>query len=198
VNRDALKTLVRDRFLESSRILAAVGEEHADVIVEAATLVEESLRQGGVFFTCGNGGSAADAQHIAAELSGRFYLERPGLPAEALTVNTSALTAIANDYDYERVFSRQLEGRGKAGDVLLAITTSGKSPSVVKAVESARALEMTVIGFTGALGASFAARCDAALVVPSEDVARIQECHITAGHLLCQLVEALRFGGGPR
>jgi len=194
VDREAILALVRGQFRESSRILAEVGERHADFVAEAAALVTAALRGGGTFFTCGNGGSAADAQHIAAELSGRFYLDRPGLSAAALSVNTSALTAIANDYRYEDVFARQLEGPSQPGDVLLAITTSGGSKNVVRAVEKARELQLRVIGMTGAAGEAFAARCDAALVVPSRDVARIQEAHICAGHLICQIVEAELFG----
>jgi len=194
-HEDALD-LVRTQFKESSRILAEVGSRDAQVVVQAAALIEESLRNRGTFFTCGNGGSAADAQHIAAELSGRFYIDRPGLPGVALSVNTSALTAIGNDFSYAEVFSRQLEGMGKAGDVLLGITTSGGSANVRQAVAKAREIGMKVIGFTGARGTAFAEECDVALVVPSRDVARIQETHICAGHLICQLVEAALFGDG--
>jgi D-sedoheptulose 7-phosphate isomerase len=194
-HEDALD-LVRAQFKESSRILAEVGSRDAEVVVRAAALVEESLRNRGTFFTCGNGGSAADAQHIAAELSGRFYIDRPGLPGVALSVNTSALTAIGNDFTYEEVFSRQLEGMGKPGDVLLGITTSGGSANVLRAVAQAREIGMKVIGFTGEKGTAFAESCDLALVVPSRDVARIQETHICAGHLICQLVEAALFGDG--
>jgi len=194
LNRDDALRLVRGQFATSSRILTEVGAGQADFVVDAADLVRASLEGGGTFFTCGNGGSAADAQHIAAELSGRFYIDRPGLAALALSVNTSALTAIGNDYDYAEVFSRQLDGIAKAGDVLLAITTSGGSANVVKAVEKGRDLNMKVIGMTGEKGTGFAEGCDLALVVPSGDVARIQEAHICAGHLICQLVEAAIYG----
>ncbi len=187
--------LVRGQFEESSRVLAEVGRTQAEFVVRAAEMVERSLRAGGTFFTCGNGGSAADAQHIAAELSGKFYIDRPGLGATALSVNTSALTAIGNDFEYAEVFSRQLDGAGRKGDVLLGITTSGGSANVLRAVEKAREKGIGVIGFTGAGGGAFAALCDLALVVPSRDVARIQESHICAGHLICQLVEAALFGG---
>lgn len=195
MEREAILALVRGQFLESSRVLAEVGERHPAFVADAAALVVAALRGGGTFFTCGNGGSAADAQHIAAELSGRFYLDRPGLAATALTVNTSALTAIANDYRYEDVFARQLEGPSRPGDVLLALTTSGGSRNVVRAVEKARELGLRVVGMTGARGEAFAAGCDAGLVVPSRDVARIQEAHICAGHLICQVVEVELFGG---
>jgi D-sedoheptulose 7-phosphate isomerase len=194
-HEDALD-LVRKQFQESSRILGEVGDRDAEFVVRAAALIEASLRNRGTFFTCGNGGSAADAQHIAAELSGRFYIDRPGLPGVALSVNTSALTAIGNDFDYAEVFSRQLEGLGKPGDVLLGITTSGGSANVLQAVARAREIGMKVIGFTGEKGTAFAQQCDLALLVPSRDVARIQEAHICAGHLICQLVEAGLFGEG--
>lgn len=194
MKHEDLLALVRNEFKESARVLGEVAETHAEFVVRAAELVERSLRAGGTLHTCGNGGSAADAQHIAAELSGRFYIDRPGLPAVALTVNTSALTAIGNDFDYADVFARQLDGTGRKGDVLLAITTSGGSANVIRAVATARRKEMGVIGFTGARGGGFAASCDLALVVPSTNVARIQESHICAGHLICQLVEAALFG----
>ena len=194
---DALK-LVQEQFLESSRVLAEVGRTAGNFVTDSATMIETALRAGGTFFTCGNGGSAADAQHIAAELAGRFYLDRPGLSAAALSVNTSSMTGIANDYDYSEVFARQLQGQGKPGDVLMAITTSGGSANVVKAVSRARDLKMTVIGLTGSRGQKFADSCDLALMVPSEDVARIQESHICAGHLICQLVEASLFGGSKK
>jgi D-sedoheptulose 7-phosphate isomerase len=187
-------TLVKQQFAESARILAAVGDAQAEFVTAAADMIEASLRAGGSLFTCGNGGSAADAQHIAAELAGRFYLDRRGLSATALSVNTSSLTAIANDYDYRDVFARQLEGVSKAGDVLLGLTTSGSSANVVEAVRRAREMDIRVIGMTGARGAAFAEGCDLGLVVPSDDVARIQEAHICAGHLICQLVEAALFG----
>jgi D-sedoheptulose 7-phosphate isomerase len=197
MNREQALALVRAEAEESARVLQEVGRDHAEFILRAAELVEVSLRAGGTFYTCGNGGSAADAQHIAAELSGRFYRERPGLAAVALTVNTSALTAIGNDYDFKEVFARQLEGVGRKGDVLLAITTSGRSANVVEAVKKAREKGLTVIGMTGERGTDFAGTCDVALVVPSANVARIQEAHICAGHLICQLVEDVFFGKAP-
>jgi D-sedoheptulose 7-phosphate isomerase len=145
-----------------------------------------------VYF-CGNGGSAADAQHLAAELAGRDFSERPALAAVALTTNSSSLTAIGNDYGFERVFSRQLEGLGTPGDVLVAISTSGGSPNVRRAIEAAHQLGMTVIGMTGASGRRFAALCDLALVTPHQSTPRIQEGHIAMGHALCQLIERALF-----
>lgn len=197
MNRDEAIRLVRREFETASRVLGELRDE-AEFVVAAAEAVEACLRAGGRFFTCGNGGSAADAQHIAAELAGKFYIDRPGLAALALSVNTSALTAIGNDFDYAEVFSRQLDGIAHPGDVLLAITTSGSSRNVRAAAEKARAIGMSVIGMTGARGRSFAESCDLALVVPSEDTPRIQEGHICAGHLVCQLVEDAMFGAGDR
>ena len=194
MNPDVARKIVEGQLAESSRLIAELGASHAAFMVDGATLIETCLKNGGRFFTCGNGGGAADAQHIACELSGKFYLNRPGLAAVALTVNTSALTAIGNDFDYADVFSRQLEGAARKGDVLLGITTSGGSANVVRAVEQARKQGVHVIGFTGARGGAFAEGCDLALVVPHEDTARIQESHICAGHLICQLVEAELFG----
>jgi len=162
----------------------------AESIEHAASVLVESLRAGGKVLIFGNGGSAADAQHIAAELVGRFTVDRKPLPAIALTVDTSALTAIANDYGYDHVFDRQLRALGRPGDVAIAITTSGRSESIVKTVRSAREMGMKVIGLTGAKGKAFAELCDAAVVVPTEETARIQELHLTIGHLLCAIVEA--------
>lgn len=161
-----------------------------EAIASSAKILVESLRAGGKVLLLGNGGSAADAQHIAAELVGRFTVDRRPLAALALTVDTSALTAIANDYGYDKVFERQVRALGARGDVLVAISTSGKSPSVVSAVRAARELGMKVVGLTGAAGAEFAKECDGAVVVPSRETARIQECHITVGHLWCALVES--------
>jgi len=142
---------------------------------------------------CGNGGSAADAQHIAAELSGRFYYDRPPLYAEALHVNASHLTSIANDYSYEEVFARSVLAAGRKGDVLVGISTSGSSPNVVNAVAVAREIGMITVGMTGETGGKLAASCDHLLNVPSRDAARIQEAHIMIGHAVCELVEASMF-----
>lgn len=162
----------------------------AGPIERAAGLVAAAARSGGKVLLFGNGGSAADAQHIAAELVGRLTVDRPPIAAVALTVDTSALTAIANDWGYAHVFERQVRALGKAGDVAVAISTSGKSESVLRGLRAARELGMKTIGLTGAKGAAFAAECDVGLAVPSADTARIQECHITIGHLVCALVEA--------
>jgi D-sedoheptulose 7-phosphate isomerase len=162
-------------------------------IEATAQALVEVFRAGGKVLFCGNGGSAADAQHIAAELSGRFYTDRPPLYAEALHVNTSYLTAVANDYGYEAVYARMVEAAGRNGDALVAISTSGNSPNILKAVEKARAQGMRVVGMTGAGGGKMRDLCDILLNVPSGDTPRIQEAHILIGHIVCLLVEKALF-----
>jgi D-sedoheptulose 7-phosphate isomerase len=142
---------------------------------------------------CGNGGSASDAQHIAAELSGRFYTDRPPLYAEALHVNSSYMTAVANDYGYEATYARMIEAVGRKGDVIIGISTSGNSPNVVKAMRKAKELEMLTIGFTGESGGKMKEICDIMICVPSDDTPRIQEAHILIGHIICQLIEEEMF-----
>jgi D-sedoheptulose 7-phosphate isomerase len=144
---------------------------------------------------CGNGGSAADAQHIAAELSGRFYLDRPSLFAEALHVNTSYLTAVANDYSYEEVYARLVKAKGRMGDILIGISTSGCSKNVVRAVEAANSIGMITLGLTGQREGKIRGLCKYLIRVPSSDTARIQEAHILIGHIICEIVEAELFGG---
>jgi len=180
----------------TARTLATLAANDSVRLAEVSALLANRLRAGGTLFTCGNGGSAADAQHIAAELSGKFYIHRPGLPAIALTTNTSALTAIANDFSYDEVFSRQLEAQARPGDVLFALTTSGRSSNCRNAVEWAHANGVVTVAFTGAKGADFAALCDHAFVAPSDDTPHIQEAHITLGHALCALAEAALYGPG--
>lgn len=159
------------------------------VIVEAAECCVEALRRGHKLLLCGNGGSAGDAQHIAAELVGRFVADRRALPAIALTTDTSALTAIANDYGYEQVFARQVEGLAQPGDVLVAISTSGNSANVNVACEQARTQGCQVIALSGKGGGALTELADVNVVVPSSVTARIQECHILIGHILCDLIE---------
>ena len=141
----------------------------------------------------GNGGSAADAQHIAAELVSRFYIDRPGLASIALTTDTSILTAVSNDYGYERLFARQIEALGQPGDIFIAISTSGNSNNVIQGIHQARQQDMQVIGLTGQTGGAMATLCDHCLSVPSNDTPRIQECHILIGHILCAAVEKTLF-----
>lgn len=187
---------VAESFRETAALFERLAAELAEPVARAADLVHDALLAGGTLLICGNGGSAADAQHIAAELGGKFYRKRPGLPAVALTVNSSMLTAIGNDFAYDEIFSRQVEALGRPGDVLLAITTSGNSPNVVAAAQSARAMGLSVIGLTGASGGTLAAHCHQLLAVPSTDTPRIQEGHIAIGHLISELVETRLFPKG--
>lgn len=153
----------------------------------------DAYNNGGKVLFCGNGGSAADAQHLAAELSGRYYFDRPPLNAEALHVNTSYLTAVANDYSYDEVYARYLKGVGNSGDVLIAFSTSGNSKNVLRAIEVANEIGVTVVGFTGSNNGKMDEVCNYILKVPSSNTARIQECHIMLGHLICEQVESLMF-----
>jgi D-sedoheptulose 7-phosphate isomerase len=178
--------------LESSRNLEALSR-HAAEIEKAALLMVRCLKYGGKILACGNGGSAADAQHLAAELSGRFEVDRPGLPAVALTTNASTLTAVANDYDYAQVFSRQITGLMKKGDVLVAITTSGNSPNVLEAAREARRHKGIVIGWTGESGGKLKGLCDVCLCVPHKRTARVQEGHLAILHALCGIIESELF-----
>jgi len=162
-------------------------------ISEVTTLLIETFQQNGKVLFCGNGGSAADAQHLAAEFSGRFYKDRQPLPSEALHVNTSYLTAVANDYGFEHVYSRMIKGIGKSGDVLIGLSTSGNSQNIIQAFRVARSLGMICVGFTGQTGGLLAAESDILLNIPSNDTPRIQESHITVGHILCELVEKALF-----
>ncbi|WP_404385170.1 D-sedoheptulose 7-phosphate isomerase [Caenispirillum salinarum] len=168
-------------------------QEQAPVVAEAAAMLIESLKAGGKVMFCGNGGSAADSQHLSAELMGRYMRDRPALPALALSVDTSALTAIGNDYGYEHVFARQVEGIGRAGDVLVGLSTSGNSANVLAALEVARGKGIRTIGLTGAGGGRMAEACDLCIKVPATRTNRIQEMHIAVGHLLCGMVEDALF-----
>lgn len=161
----------------------------ADVIGQAADMVTEALRNGKKVMLCGNGGSAADAQHIAGEFVSRFFMERRALPALALHTNTTVMTAIGNDYSFDVVYSRQVEAHGEEGDVLIAITTSGTSPNILKAAEKAREMGIKVMGWTGNRDSPFPALCDLCVQVPSSVTPRIQEMHILIGHIICELSE---------
>ena len=159
------------------------------IVTESVTAFQSDKKM----LFCGNGGSASDAQHIAAELSGRFYSDRPPLYAEALHVNSSFMTAVANDYGYEATYARMVEAAGKKGDVLVGISTSGNSPNVVKAILKAKEIGMTTVGFTGKNGGAMRDICDIMICAPSEDTPRIQEAHILVGHIICQLIEQEMF-----
>lgn len=189
-----MKDVVVRELEESANIKRMMIQDLADTIVNAAQIILNAYQAGGKVLLVGNGGSAADAQHIAAELVGRFKLERTSLPAIALTANTSILTALANDYTYETVFSRQLEAFANDKDVMIAITTSGTSPNILKAVETAHSKGVIVIGLTGETGDKLEDIADLTIVVPSGNIARIQEAHITVAHIICHLVEEGLFG----
>jgi D-sedoheptulose 7-phosphate isomerase len=176
---------VKQQILEDERML--------ETIASVTGIITDSLKRKGRIYFCGNGGSAADAQHLAAEFSGRFYTDRKALPAEALHCNTSYLTAVANDYSYDVVYARLVEGIGNPGDVLVGLSTSGNSANIVKAFEAARSLGITTIGFTGLSGGAMKALSDHLFNVPSTDTPRIQESHILIGHIICELVEAQYF-----
>jgi len=171
--------------LEVARVLPSL----APAVSKAVDIIFSSLAAGGQLLIAGNGGSAADAQHIAAELTGRFLRERQPFRALALHVNTSALTAIGNDYGYEHVFARELSAHARPGDAFLAITTSGNSKNILRAIEAARKSKIMVIGLTGESGGQLRTACDLCLCVPSKSTARIQEMHITIGHAICELLE---------
>lgn len=176
---------VKLQVLENKKLQQTVGKA-VEVLVTA-------FKNGNKVLFCGNGGSAADAQHLAAEFSGRFYTDREALPAEALHVNTSYMTAVANDYSYDVVYSRMVQGIGKKGDVLVGLSTSGNSTNIVKAFETARSKEMITIAFTGDTGGKMKDLTDLLINVPSTDTPRIQESHILLGHIICQLVEEQYF-----
>jgi D-sedoheptulose 7-phosphate isomerase len=175
---------------DARRTFAATADTCAGAIEEAARAVVESLRHGGKLLLCGNGGSAADAQHVAAEMSVKMKHVRDPMAAIALTTNSSLLTAQANDLGFETVFSRQIESLGREGDVLMAISTSGNSPNILEGVSAARGMGIKVIGLTGQGGGRLAPASDIAIIVPSDDVPRIQEVHIAVGHLICEYAES--------
>jgi D-sedoheptulose 7-phosphate isomerase len=166
-----------------------VADTMNETIQKACEMAVETLKAGGKILIFGNGGSAADAQHIAAELTGRYKTERPSLAGIALTTDTSALTAIGNDYGYDRVFDRQLEGLGRAGDMAIGISTSGNSKNVISALELAKSKGMKTLGLSGRDGGGMNSACELNIVIPSSDTPRIQEMHITVGHIICQAID---------
>ena len=177
---------VKLQVLKSEEIVATISKV-VDITVNA-------FKNGNRVYFCGNGGSAADAQHLAAEFSGRFYVDRKALPAEALPSNTSYLTAVANDYSYDAVYSRIIDGIGQEGDILIGLSTSGNSGNIIKAFEIAREKKMITVGLTGTTGGKMKNVSDHLINIPSTDTPRIQESHIMAGHIICQLVEEKYFG----
>jgi D-sedoheptulose 7-phosphate isomerase len=197
LNSDPAIEWARQSVWQSLEVKQAIAgsEQFLGQIVRVAQAMADVLRAGGRVFFCGNGGSAADSQHLAAELVGRFALERRSLPAMALSVNSSVVTAIGNDYGYDQVFSRQLEGLAHTGDMVIGITTSGNSANVIRAMESGRKMGLRTIGMTGARGGQLRAAVDECLCVPSDLTPRIQEGHILIGHMLCEYAERALFGG---
>lgn len=187
-NKTGVK-LIESALLEHINVIENVLDRETPNINSCAELIFESLKKGNKILICGNGGSAADAQHIAAEFVGRFETERKALPAIALTTDTSALTALANDYNFEKVFSRQIEALGKKGDLLIAISTSGNSQNVISAVMTARNIGCKILGMTGEKGKKLASLSDDCILVPSQRTARIQETHITIAHIWCEIID---------
>ena len=187
------RTQVEQRFRESGEVKDQFVQTYADSIVKVAGLLVASIHAEGKIFLFGNGGSATDASHIAAEFVGRYDRDRVPLPALALSTDTAVITCIANDYDYADIFARQISGLGRKGDIAIALSTSGNSPNVLKAVEVARNLGLITVAWTGKDGGKLASLVDYPFVVPSKVTARIQECHITLGHVLCELVEEKLF-----
>lgn len=180
-------------FEESISVKEKFAKKNAGAIAEVSKMLADAFSDGRKLLLFGNGGSGTDASHIAAEFVNRFKRERPGLPALSLNTDMAVITSIANDYDFSEIFARQLKSLAVEGDVVIAITTSGASVNVVKAMEAARKRKLKTVVFTGAKGEKFAAKADYAFVVPSDNTPRIQETHITLGHVLCQMVEEILF-----
>lgn len=189
--QDKIKSIIQSSIDTKKRIID--NPALMEVIEKITNEIVKAFKNGNKVLFCGNGGSAADAQHLAAEFSGRFYTDRNPLPSEALHCNTSYLTAVANDYGYDVVYSRIVKGVGKEGDVLIGLTTSGNSVNIIKAMQQAEQLGMVTVAFTGESGGQMKLLCDYLVNIPSNDTPRIQESHITLGHIVCQLVEEALF-----
>lgn len=186
-----MQEIIQQRIAEHINVAQALYQQQGEKIEVAASVLAWALKTGKKVLFCGNGGSAADAQHLAAEFVGRYLLEREGLPAIALTTDTSILTAVANDYDFANVFARQVQALGNNGDVLIGISTSGNSPNVVRAIEVAKAKGLATIGFAGQGGGKMRELCDVCFAVDSKVTARTQEMHILMGHILCELLDGV-------
>ena len=189
MDREQAIDLINSSLREGAELRIVVARDCSTAIFEAAGLIIMCLRAGGKVLFFGNGGSAADAQHLAAEFVGRFVRERAGLPAIALTTDSSILTAVGNDYGFDQIFARQVQALGRPGDVAIAISTSGNSPNIIEGVKAARKGYLKTIGLSGKDGGLLAAEADVVITIASTSTARIQECHITIGHLLCELTE---------
>jgi len=194
-HKNSLEEMVCDRIRRSIDVKQALLRDEAFswLVIQAALQIVKAFRAGGKVMFCGNGGSAADAQHLAAEFTGRYLKERRALPALALHTNTSAVTAIGNDYGFDLVFARQVEALGKEGDVTVGISTSGNSPNVLRALEAAKSKSIYTVALTGASGGKMKDVADCAIRIPSEETPRIQECHILTGHIICEIVEEMLF-----
>lgn len=188
---DKIKDVLKASISVKNEIIS--NEELIEKISNAVNEIVEAFIRGNRVYFCGNGGSAADAQHLAAEFSGRFYYDRPPLDAEALHVNTSYLTAVGNDYSFDEIYARLIKGKGMKGDILVALSTSGNSKNILRAIAEAHRIGMTVVGFTGITGGLMKESCDILINVPSSDTPRIQEAHITIGHIVCEIVESSIF-----
>ncbi len=186
-----IKELIQSSITTKQLVLE--NEQLINTVNQVTDIIVAAFKNGNSVYFCGNGGSAADAQHLAAEFSGRFYKDRKALPAEALHCNTSYLTAVANDYSFDLIYARLIQGLGKPGDILVGLSTSGNSKNIVQAFETAREKQMITIGFTGSSGGSMKASSDHLVNIPSTDTPRIQECHMLLGHIICQLVEEKYF-----
>lgn len=189
------KGIIKDRLLQHQEIIQQIiaDPQLYNAINDAVETIITCFKYGGKVYFCGNGGSAADAQHLAAEFSGKFYIDRRVLPSEALHCNTSYLTAVGNDYSFDIIYARLMSGLGKPGDVLIGLSTSGNSTNIVKAFEVCKEKGITTIAFTGRSGGELKSKAGILINVPSSDTPRIQEGHITIGHIICELVEAAIF-----
>ena len=188
---EKIKTIIADSINVKNKILA--DDKLLQIVKDCVSVIVTAFEKGNKVLFCGNGGSAADAQHLAAEFSGRFYIDRNALPAEALHCNTSYITAVGNDYGYDVIYSRMIKGIGNKGDVLVGLSTSGNSKNIINAFEIAKEKEMITIAFTGESGGKLKKLSDFLINVPSDDTPRIQESHIMLGHIICQLVEEIYF-----
>jgi len=188
-----MKDKILKEFTESISVKEKFVQGHLETIIEAAKAIAATFNEGNKLILFGNGGSSTDASHIAAEFVNRFKRERPGLPAISLNTDMAVITSIANDYDYSEIFSRQLKSLALEGDIVIAITTSGNSGNILKAVEAARKKKLKIIVFTGSKGEKIASKATYSFVVPSDNTPRIQETHITLGHVLCLMVEEILF-----
>ncbi|MDQ6889974.1 MAG: D-sedoheptulose 7-phosphate isomerase [Bacteroidota bacterium] len=188
---DKIKNIIQSSIDVKTKILD--DEKIIQTVMDCVNVIVNAFEKGNKVLFCGNGGSASDAQHLAAEFSGRFYTDRDALPAEALHCNTSYITAVANDYSYDVIYSRLIKGIGNPGDVLVGLSTSGNSKNIVHAFETAKEKQMITIGFTGSSGGKLKKFSDHLINIPSDDTPRIQESHITLGHIICQMVEEIYF-----